>query len=154
MMRLATIDPGAHEVGWAVFEGGELEAAGLIECPSLPWLSQALYRLFQLQCPSEAVVEIPQVYPQRSWKGDPNDLIDVAVVAGAAVAALSFHTAPELVRPHAWKGNRPKAVDNRLTKSLLNRKERALLSKCGAPARLMHNVVDAVGIGLWKLRRR
>ena len=153
-MKLAAIDPGVHEIGWAIFNGAELEAAGLIEGSLLSHLSKELEFLFDHHKPSAAVVEIPQVYQQRSWKGDPNDLISVAVVAGVAVAALSRYTVVELVRPHAWKGNRPKNVDNRLTRTRLNAGERIKVETCGVSKGKRHNVVDAVGIGLWKLRRR
>jgi hypothetical protein len=148
-MKLMTVDPGKN-LGWAMFEDGRLIETGLIEAHSLADTVFELVGVCERHRPAEAVIEIPQVYQQRLWKGDQNDLVDVAVIAGAAAATLIAYAEPQLIRPHGWKGNRPKAIDNRHTFSLLDDEEK---SKIPSGAK-RHNVLDAVGMGLWKLGRR
>lgn len=148
-MKLMTIDPGKN-LGWAVFEDGRLIETGLLEDCTLMGVVRTLSAVCAGHRPSLAVIEIPQVYQQRLLKGDPNDLVDVAVIAGAAAAVITPFAEPQLVRPHVWKGNRPKAIDNRHTLSVLSADEKSKIP-LGAKR---HNVLDAVGMGLWKLGRR
>jgi hypothetical protein len=125
-------------------------------CDNLVHTAEALERMMGRACPppSAVVIEVPQVYQQRLQKGDPNDLIDVAVIAGIAAGAAAPFAEPQLVRPHKWKHNRPKAFDNAYTLSLLSAEEKLVVDSCGAPKSKLHNVIDAVGIGLWRLGRR
>lgn len=149
-MRLMTVDPGKAGLGWAVFDDGRLMETGILENGSMVEAVRMLERVSSRWRPDASVIEVPQVYPQRVQKGDPNDLIDVAVIAGIAVAVLSTFCVPQLVRPHKWKGSRPKAVDNQRTLGLLDADELDVLKKSGASSSKQHNVLDAVGIGLWK----
>lgn len=154
-MKLISVDPGKVGLGWAYFENSYLLKAGIIEnVLELQKLNYTFVELLSCCRPTVCVIEVPQVYQQRSWKGDPNDLIDVAVIAGVVAAAASAFGEPQLIRPHAWKGNRPKAVDIEYTLSLLSDDERVIVEGCGALKSKLHNVIDAVGIGLWKLERR
>jgi hypothetical protein len=151
-VRLIAIDPGKAGLGWAAFEGGRLIETGLIANGSLSEAFRALKEVCLKYWPGDAVIEIPQVYQQRLQKGDPNDLITVAVIAGIVAAAFfPYGIEPQLVRAHKWKGNRPKAVDNQYTLSLLDEDEKCKLVKVSSK---QHNVLDAVGIGLWRLGRR
>jgi hypothetical protein len=151
-VRLIAIDPGKAGLGWAAFEGGRLIETGLIANGSLSEAFRVLKEVCLKHRPGDAVIEIPQVYQQRLQKGDPNDLITVAVIAGIAAAAfLPYGIEPQLVRPHKWKGSRPKAVDNQYTLSLLDEDEKSKLVKVSGK---QHNVLDAVGIGLWRVGRR
>ena len=154
-MKLIAIDPGKVCLGWASFKDARLVAAGIIENNTrLVATYEPLEDVMHGEDPSCVIIEVPQVYPQRAQKGDPNDLIDVAVIAGVVAGlALSF-VEPQLVKPHAWKGNRPKTVDNEYTLSLLKPDELKIVNGCGASKSKLHNVIDAVGIGLWKLGRR
>jgi hypothetical protein len=151
-VRLIAIDPGKAGLGWAAFEGGRLIETGLIANGSLSEAFRVLKEVCAKYRPGDAVIEIPQVYQQRLQKGDPNDLITVAVIAGIAAASfLPYGIEPQLVRPSRWKGNRPKAVDNQYTLSLLDEDEKCKLVKVSSK---QHNVLDAVGIGLWRVGRR
>ena len=152
MSTLIAIDPGKG-LGWAVFKGSELADAGLLT-GGLGQLSSELMAICGQWKPDGAVIEIPQVYQQRSWKGDPSDLIGVAIAAGIAFAAIAPYTEATLVTAHTWKGNRPKRIDNRYTLKLLSVKEQAQLKAAGIKPSLLHNTLDAIGLGLWKLRRR
>jgi hypothetical protein len=154
MTTLAAIDPGRAGMGWAIFKDRALVETGILENTSPREVVKVLGLVLARWAPADAVVEVPQVYRQRMQKGDPNDLITVAIMAGLAVAVLAPFTEAQLVRPHAWKGNRPKAVDNQQTLRLLNDMELRMVAASGASKSKLHNVLDAVGLGLWKLGRR
>ena len=68
-------------------------------------------------------------------------------LAGVVVATMAPYCQAELVHPRVWKGQRPKDVDNRWTLSQLDADELAVAGK-------NHNVLDAIGLGLWRLKRR
>jgi hypothetical protein len=58
-----------------------------------------------------AVIEVPRFHGMARSKGDPNDLIKLAELAGRIAGALEAHgCAVERVEPHQWKGLVPKAV--------------------------------------------
>jgi hypothetical protein len=99
-------------------------------------------------------MEYPQIYRrERGSKGEnPNDLLDVACVAGAILAtvrALQFY----LVYPAAWKGQVPKAIHNERVCKHLAPDELRTLEAAKVPSRLKNNAIDAIGIGLWYLGR-
>jgi hypothetical protein len=145
-MDLVSVDPGKNEFAWAYFVDGKL-----IRC-NIGGFDKSRKIFYQVGgLVSEAVIEVPQIYPQRVWKGDPNDLIDVALTAGRVSASFPK---VQFVKPHAWKGNRPKSIDNDYTLSLLLQKELIVFNSCGVQKSKRHNVIDAIGIGLWKLGRR
>jgi hypothetical protein len=143
---LLSIDPGKNEFGWARFHAAQLMQCGFEQVK----YAQSLFYRMTVDC---AVIEVPQIYPMRSWKGDPNDLIDVALTSGQIAGILSLNK-KEFVRPHAWKGNRPKDIDNNYTLSKLDERELVILNQCEVIKSKRHNVIDAIGIGLWKLNRR
>lgn len=103
------------------------------------------------------VVEKPQVYVRRRSKGDPNDLIDLAVLAGAICAKAGRAVQ---VHPRDWKGTIPKA--RLLSQYMVHRRNERDLGEAGCaayriglstlPNSLRHNIADAVGIGLWAIR--
>jgi hypothetical protein len=149
-VRTIAVDPGKTLIGWAVFDGRKLESCGL----------SRLYEVRDMVClmrtgHAEMVVEKPQVYPHQRLKGDPNDLIDVALAAGC-VAEMGHANgmAVEFVLPRRWKGQRPKDVCNALTLDLMLPHEKGLLKKTGVIKSKRHNVLDAIGIGLWRIGRR
>ncbi len=155
-MRLLTLDPG-KVVGWATFYGARLRDLGVFEDTQ----THAFRDLLNFHRPEQALIEIPRVYPVAKWKGDPNDLIKVAVCAGILMGIL-FEAAPdcigkiENVFPHTWKGSRPKGIDHDFTRGLLMEGEKDILNtaiKRIGKTKVGH-AVDAVGMGLWKLNRR
>lgn len=151
---LVAFDPGARSFAWARFDGGALSACGLMERDPLAskwtirWLESVAEEV------GEFVIEVPQVYRERAWKGDPNDLIDVAVTVGRiAGVAAKFERPQTLVRPHAWKGNAPKAIVGARILAKLLTHEAKILHDLKLPRAKAHNAVDAIGIGLWRLGR-
>ncbi len=152
-MTLVSIDPGKHMFGWAAFEDGHLYRCGLVKGDDFQEMMQTFdIRSVAMSVPTQIVVEVPQVYQQRMWKGDPNDLIDVAIVAGAVAARFRCETI--FIRPRKWKGTRPKKVCNKLTLDTLDPNEMGVYQWIDVLASLRHNVLDAIGIGLWRLGRR
>jgi hypothetical protein len=136
--RILAIDPGKH-AGWAYFDDDwSLKWCGVNDVPSCS--------------PTDLVIEIPQVYPHRAQKGDPNDLITVAF--GAGLIAGRFPKARlRLVKPHQWKGTVPKEIHNRRVLAALTEGERVVAESAKVQASVRHNMIDAIGLGLWHLGR-
>ena len=146
-MKVVGIDPGTKALGWAIFRNEKLSECGLIRSASLHCMSEQLVKKFAGTSGDLAVIEVPQVY--RHSPGDPNDLINVSVISGAALAACAGFDTVELPRPKRWKGSVPKDVHNRRVLAKLSNRERCVLQECGVPKYLLHNVIDAIGLGMW-----
>lgn len=108
------------------------------------------------------LVEIPRSYPQPKSKADPNDLIRTGIRAGEFKTLFRYTMELEEVEPRRWKGNVPKpekASEPYLIEewvvSRLDEEELCLLyqSKSARARGLNHNVIDAIGMGLWRLGR-
>ena len=92
------------------------------------------------------VVELPRSYPGS--RVNPGDLITLAYRAGQVVGRCrGAFTKVRTLFPADWKGQTPKRVMNQRVLARLDEAERA------AVAMMDHNVLDAVGIGLWHLGR-
>lgn len=150
---IVTIDPGVHGCGWAEFTGGKLNHACYI-ADSDTDKSNRLIKLAHNMRPttyaSLVVIEVPRVYP-GARENDPNDLIDLAFVAGSLVGGFPSTVRIETVYPRTWKGQVPKAVMCKRIEGLLSEDERANITPVSKTLR--HNVLDAIGIGLFQLRR-
>ena len=146
-MKLLAVDPGTNVTGWASFVDTRLVPCGCWRADGL----LAMLAEVRLACENttysyeRTVIERPQVYAQRKWRGDPNDLIGVALVAGA-VAAL--FPPVDFVLPHTWKGSATDVVVEKRVRAALAPDELLIV---GRKAR--HDVWDAVGLGLWSLGR-
>jgi hypothetical protein len=100
----------------------------------------------------DCVIEVPQVYRQEHSKGDPNDLIDLAVMVGKyALRAELVGFAVHLVRPRVWKGQLPKDVCWHRVRQTLNETELALVKDASRNIAntLVHNMHDAIGLATW-----
>jgi len=151
-----SIDPGVNTVGVAVWDGAELSRAFLVRTEhEQAWWSVVWQTVVALRCypisDSVLVIEKPQIYVRSRSKGDPNDLIDLALVGGA-IAGATRPAEVVLYRPAEWKGQVPKPVMiERIKRSLSeSERERVEIPKVRS---LEHNVWDAVGIGLFHLRK-
>lgn len=160
---LVSIDPGAANVAWAVFEDRVLKASGFTGVKETsdaarPFLVTDLFfqdlRKAFPDCfaftQTHFIVEKPQVYTGAGKsKGDPNDLISVALVVGAVleVAMGTYHSHVQTVLPAMWKGSVPKRITLSRLQKELSTEEHAVVKWSN------HNVVDAIGIGCWKLGR-
>ena len=142
---LVTIDPGKLVSGYAMFFEKKLKACGLAKDAA----DILQYGVLQ---PGLIVMEYPKVYDRRRWKGDPNDLLPITA-AGAFLAGVLQPTRLKIVHPEEWKGQTPKEIQNARDQGVLSPDEVEVLESVPVAAGKMHNVIDAVGIGLWELKR-
>ena len=145
---LIAFDPGKDHFAYAAFEENRL-----VRCNRLSAWNEGIEKMTALKGDVLAFIELPQVYNQRHWKGDPNDLLAVALTVGALKFAVRKASAIELVPPHKWKGNVPKAVMLKRIESKLDTEEKEILSQISVAKSKRHDVLDAIGIGLWALGR-
>lgn len=160
---IVTIDPGVRFTGVAVWghfkERYFLHRAHLIKNTAkdlamsvINVSSDAFIGNYAFEA---VVIELPQVYGVDKSKVDPNDLIAVAAVAGGIMetyARLSNVKHKLLVLPAEWKGQTKKVVTkNRCLADLRRRElENVMLVKS---AKQNENIYDAIGIGLWYLKK-
>lgn len=148
MTTLISIDPGKRSIAFAIWQHAGLQACGLARNQAKdfaegirPMVQEVADELMMI--PDHVVVELPRIYPTDRGKR-PNDLIDLATVAGACTILGQA----EFVHPHQWKGQLPKSICTARTEATLNERELLLVTTRD------HNVMDAIGIGLWWLRKR
>lgn len=162
------IDPGKHKSAAACFVATKLEHVWWVASfgPEPAW-------------PHAVVIERPEVYPGPQPTRS-NDVVELAMKAaelGGQLQALGAPT-PRYVRPREWKGQVPKPIHHRRVWSVLDARERAVLCQiarytagevelrietaCRRYAETgkvrgyswqAHNLLDAVGLGLWDLGR-
>lgn len=146
----------------AVFRGQELYLALYVKNPMEEGrgykahvaMAQAYSRhTFHDPHPGPLVIEFQRVYPGMA-KIDLNDLLDCTGVGAAIAAVNSRQTAPrELISvfPSEWKGNLKKQDMLARIRGKLSVDE---LSHCEFTNKSDNeDILDAVGIGLWKLGR-
>ena len=152
MGRLVSIDPGVRFLGWAFFHNKRLMDCGLLKAKGLDDMLERC-RQFESYDVDHVVIEKPQVYIQRKMKGDANDLITIALVAGY-VGAFFKHV--NFVKPRDWKGTVDKEVMcKRVVSRWMNEREREILARLQIPKSYVNNTVDAIGVGLhWMGRNR
>lgn len=167
MRRLLAIDPGISPTsgtGWALFHydgsSSELRAAGLarpsqdelvVRCRGI--LEQVVLRV--RDTPDTLIIEHMVVYPLPRMKGDPNDLLELAVLEGCFLALPTPSQGTHLLPAKTWKGQVPKNIIQERVEAALGRHEREVLGGAlvGVNGSVRHNVYDAVGIGLYSLGR-
>lgn len=164
---LVALDPGIRGCGLALFDHmGYLHAASYVKNPVkkgddldavLGMVNAVVVQCLRPLLP-DYIAERMQIHRQGKRKGDPNDLVPLGGIATGVAMELHAHTA-RWVYPREWKGNIPKPepgeplgeyliyqrVMDRLSES-----ERSTIQYHGA---LSHNVIDAIGIGLFQLGR-
>ena len=150
---LLSIDPGA-DLGWALFDPnaqpnprprfthqGLLVACGFRQFPST-WPAKI----------TRLVVERPHTGQTRARK---KDVITLALRAGEVAGIWSYITGivPEYFEPATWKGSISKTISVARTRAKLYPEELRLIAGLKLPKAKEHNVLDAIGIGLYILRR-
>ncbi len=154
-MILVSIDPGVKACGVAVFKDGILISAKYVErkdrCPKA--LAAAVWDYVTEELPRDCIdlviVERPRTYGGRASRGDTNDLLDLSIVVGALLVAIGGEY--RLVYPADWKKQVPKEIMIARIKSKLSESELDNIIFCRGSK--MHNVWDAIGIGLFQLKR-
>lgn len=132
-LPLIAIDPG-RRIGWALAHGGVIVDCGTTgDYHALPWASVA-------------VIEMPRVYPNpMKWKGDPQQIVRLAALAGRIAERYPFAALPE---PRRWRGMAPERVIRARTLRALQPGEFALTAR-----KLSVHAWDALGIACWALGR-
>jgi len=144
---MLSVDPGTKAMGWSNWRGDRLESCGVAR--GKDWITTVL-DMPRLKV-ERLVIEDQQIY--RGSGIDAHALLAVARVVGGVVL-LYGAPATLLVRPSIWKGQLPKAVCHRRTMGKLTEDEQAVLGKTKYSKAIKHNMLDAIGIGLWNLGRR
>lgn len=153
------IDPGLRGVGAALFKPDRtLSVATYVKSPVVSGRGYTAHVALAQQVfveyagagsISRLVIEHPVIYPgmaSRREGENPDDLLDVVAV-GAAIATCFAGCDIATVKPSEWKGNMPK---EKMTERIRAKAEaRGELSRIVALKSIMHNVLDAYGIGLW-----
>lgn len=147
-MTFLAIDPG-RDTGWCtVDERGEVTACSV---------GHPIYRP-DFVLPRAAIIEKPKVYPARNSKGDPNDLITLAVQVGTYVGVLKHLGVANvlLVEPREWKGTLPKEIHHPRVWSILSAREQTVVTKAmlALTESIRHNGMDAVGLAKWAFTNR
>jgi hypothetical protein len=155
---LLAIDPGL-DTGWALFSSAaQLVACGLGD----PRMSDR-HRVADLRT---VVIEQPFVYPRGQTK-NPNDVITLALNAGEWGGLYRQWADVKYVLPFKWKGSVPKRISHVRILGKLSDRERTVVDTAMALGRscapkalgrpiarsLQHNVLDAVGLGLFAVSR-
>lgn len=120
------LDPGSAKLcALAAFESGRLA--------SLDWVDPVAHQIKPvsgrvLTEPEAIIWEKPQIYPKS--KGNPNQLIDLAVAGAAAVEWLAAGSGScafiKSLTPKQWKGNVAKPTHHMRLHAVLTEAERAL----------------------------
>jgi hypothetical protein len=162
-MNLLSIDPGVTCCGWAYWRDGKLVLCGLSRTKEVGIEARICAHDFRRHWlygqPDFIVIEKPEVYQQRFWKGDPRDLVELAMVVGGIIAQFPG-VRVRAVFPKEWKRQVPKSVSESRTLAKLSELEKnksespeVFGEPDTAPPSLLHNMMDAIGIGLWALGR-
>ena len=154
---LLAVDPAITCTGWAFFVGERLDRCGIIETKANMPFDRRIRSIGQgiLQAtpgvPLMLVIEWPQIYHKWS-KGDNNDLLPLAAIAGNLMSHFPW-AKTQLPKPAQWKGQVPKDVHNARVLKRLSVDETRLVAAARVAKSKAHNMIDAIGLGLWALGR-
>lgn len=158
-MKICAIDPGTKETGLALFDDGKLKHCTLMRAKSIDGMINELANVdwpALFDYPDIVIVEQPTIYPRDGAKKS-NALIKVSLIAGAAASAFgcSSWTTVKFVEPRTWKGSVPKDIHNKRTLDKLDHGESLVytMRMISLPGGLVHNMVDAIGLGLYEIGR-
>jgi Holliday junction resolvasome RuvABC endonuclease subunit len=154
---MISVDPGLNGCGVAIWNVEKhLERASYVKNPGDDFVSMVLAVARTIPrfsvLPNYLVTELPQVYTRTRSKGDPNDLISLALFVGA-LAFYAGRGGYKLYKPAEWKGQVTKEITELRAKKRLTSDELAKIELPSAKS-LAHNVWDAVALGLVHLYHR
>jgi hypothetical protein len=160
-MKLLAVDPGLRYPAIAKFEGGVLVYASRVPIPKgittkTPVLERCraiALALVSDYFPDTIVVEYPQVYSAAKSKGDPNNLLPLAVIGGC-LAGLLPDVKMISPTPREWTGQIKKDERGDPWRSPRGRRIRSRLSQAEIDTVIpSHDSIDSIGLGLWALGR-
>jgi hypothetical protein len=154
---LVTLDPGKNACGVALWSGGELLVAGAVRAPALApkfgpqrWaaLGVAVDLWLGAEPPGVCVIETMKVYVKG--KADPDDLLELAGVAGAVAGLLGMRGwAIAGVKASEWNGQVPSDIRRARTQAWVEARGWTPRVDLATTARFQQDVWSAVGIGKW-----
>lgn len=153
MHSVLAIDPATHELGLArLNEHGRLVDVDLLRAgDTVEMLGLLRTKLEKMPSHDVRLVELPQVYNRHASKGDPNALIQVACIAGAAAGIAMRQTSTILRTPAEWKGQASKEMTIKRASRALSFEEHSLMDSAlqRMPSKLRHNAEDAVSLAVY-----
>jgi hypothetical protein len=154
---LLTIDPGFRYFAYSIFSEKEIAYADISKTKSEDWeawtgqppsfveISEIVSRFEWVN--KLAIVEFPQIHRDTP---NPNDIVKLASACGAYTSLLqSFGFSVVWVKPADWKGTVPKEIMTKRIFAKIRESEYPRIKSIKD-----HNVIDAIGIGLWHLNRK
>ena len=156
---ILAIDPGLRGSGVAYFEDGHLVRAGYVKSPEKvrtgapAWFAMSdAIDAWAPTNPGLIVIEQQRLRPGKE-KGNPQNMMELQGVVGTVLGYYHRNTITEAWYPEQWKGSVKKEV---MTARILHRltlEEFQILDAVKCAESLKHNVIDAIGIGLFHLGR-
>ena len=150
---ILAIDPGLRACGVAWFEKGILIKADLISVKKVESDAKAFLAMANaVGTSSPPITSLAIEYPQQYARSPtPRESIQKLVGVIGALAVTFPDSKTEYYLPRQWKGQVPKPVMHRRILGRLTESEQALIPEMAASK--LHNVLDAVGIGLHHVGR-
>ena len=150
---ILAIDPGLRACGVAWFEKGILIKADLVSVKTMESDAKAFLEMANaVGAASPPVTHLAIEYPQQYSRAiTPRESVQKLVGVIGALAVTFSDSKTEYYLPRQWKGQVPKAVMHRRVLGRLTEAEQGLIPEL--PVSKLHNVLDAVGIGLHHVGR-
>ena|ERR1017187_9776424 len=159
MNTFISVDPGLRGSGVAHFYEGKLFRAAYLKhtCSDRgpkAWCAMAETVYYWSGPANYSLVIEYQRLRMGKEKGDPNNMMEVQGVVGA-LAGMFTMEGEQIVAyyPEAWKGSIKKDVMTMRIVQRMTTDETQILRLAKIPSSLMHNTIDAIGIGLFHLGR-
>ncbi len=145
-MSTLFIDPGAKNAGAAIFEDKELVSAWLARGKNWQETADDVFKYVPVpQVVETIVIERMQIYKDTPL-AHANDCITLSLMSGRVAGMFPNCNVIEYT-PAKWKGGTPKAIMTERIIGLLSQDELDRITVPKAKS-LMHNVYDAVGLGI------
>ena len=157
--RAFGFDPGINESAWAVVDEYGHVRCGLIrntyQGSADPWSKLAtMMHLVEDELPkirNVSVVVCEGQYTAR--RGDPAHMVRLGWIS-ALVYGMMRKAAPRMIAiPATWTRNKPKEMRHSELKKKVKPEDQWEWTGPVAPASLLHNVRDAVGLAVWGMEQ-
>lgn len=157
---MIAVDPGLKECGVAVFKKDRLVECFLVQSDNqdttanindrILAMAEKLRLVIKKRKPSTVVVE--RMEPRGNLSAAWSSLIDLAMIGGSVAGYVSKVV---YLRPSLWTGKRSKGPNHLRIQRKLTDEEREVLAEglVDCPKDNEKEILDAVGIGLYHLRR-
>jgi hypothetical protein len=146
--QVVAVDPGLRGCGVAEFSGGLLLRARYVVNPEKKARGPGAWAMMAIQVTE--VVTTPGVFVVEVMQNDGRSMgkvEDVLQVQGVAAWILALGGSVVGYQPREWKGSVPKPIHNtRVLGKLTSAERKAIVND-------RHDVIDAIGLGLYYLGR-